>query len=96
MNSDLSAFREQMNAINLEMSALFVKRMQLSKQIAVVKQRSGLPTEDRVREQEILESVLANVPDDLKPYTITYFQTLFELSKSYQCAIKESDSCTML
>ena len=49
-NLNLEEIRKEISAINDEMLALFVKRMELSSQVAAYKKANGLPTLDRKRE----------------------------------------------
>ena len=50
---NLEEIRKEISAINDEMLALFVKRMELSAQVAAYKKANGLPTLDRKREEAI-------------------------------------------
>ena len=54
-NLNLEEIRKEISAINDEMLALFVKRMELSAQVAAYKKANGLPTLDRKREEAILQ-----------------------------------------
>ena len=54
-NLNLEEIRKEISAINDDMLALFIKRMELSAQVAAYKKANGLPTLDRKREEAILQ-----------------------------------------
>ena len=80
----LSEYRRQMDEIDRELTALFVRRMELSARIAVWKSENDVPILDRTREREKLNEVSSQVPDELEDYVNTLYLTLFSLSKEYQ------------
>lgn len=88
--SMIQELRTQMDGVNREMIRLFCRRMELSAEIAVCKQRDGRPVYDPARERDILETVSAQAGEDLADYARVLFQTLFDLSKSYQAEILAS------
>lgn len=81
---DLKDMREQIDQIDRELVKLFVKRMQLSAQIAAYKQERGLPVFVPERESEILQCVADLSGAELEDYTRTLYATIFKLSRSYQ------------
>jgi len=81
--SDIHEIRDQINGINEQMLELFLKRMELSKQVALTKREQGLPLLDRSREREVLASMTAKA-EDMEAYVYQFFTTLFELSKAHQ------------
>ena len=83
-NLNLDEIRAEISAINDEMLALFVKRMELSAQVAMYKKANGLPTLDRKREEAILQKVADNTSDEFRQYAIQLFRTMMDLSKEYQ------------
>ena len=68
--------------------ALFVKRMELSAQVAAYKKANGLPTLDRKREEAILQKVADNTGDEFRQYAIQLFRTMMDLSKEYQDTLR--------
>ncbi|MBQ8604522.1 MAG: chorismate mutase [Oscillospiraceae bacterium] len=84
MELNLELIRKEISEINDEMLALFVKRMELSAQVARYKKANGLPTLDRKREEAILQKVADNTEDEYRQYALKFFQTMMELSKEYQ------------
>ena len=87
-NLNLEEIRKEISAINDEMLALFVKRMELSAQVAAYKKANGLPTLDRKREEAILQKVADNTGDDSRQYAIQLFRTMMDLSKEYQDTLR--------
>ena len=87
-NLNLEEIRKEISAINDEMLALFVKRMELSAQVAMYKKANGLPTLDRKREEAILQKVADNTGDEFRQYAIQLFKTMMDLSKEYQDTLR--------
>ena len=87
-NLNLDEIRKDISAINDEMLALFVKRMELSAQVAMYKKANGLPTLDRKREEAILQKVADNTSDEYRQYAIQLFRTMMDLSKEYQDTLR--------
>lgn len=83
-NLDLAQIREEINGINEEMLSLFIKRMELSSQVAMYKKAKGLPTLDRKREEDILQHVADSTNDDLREYALNFFRYVMDLGKEYQ------------
>ena len=88
VNLNLEEIRKEISAINDEMLALFVKRMELSAQVAMYKKANGLPTLDRKREEAILQKVADNTGDEFRQYAIQLFKTMMDLSKEYQDTLR--------
>lgn len=83
-NLNLEEIRKEISAINSEMLALFIKRMELSAQVAAYKKANGLPTLDRKREEAILQNVADNTDEEFRQYALEFFRTMMDLSKEYQ------------
>lgn len=83
-NLNLEEIRKEISAINDEMLALFVKRMELSAQVAAYKKTNGLPTLDRKREEAILQKVADNTTDEFRQFALEFFRNMMDLSKEYQ------------
>ena len=88
VNLNLDEIRAEISAINDEMLALFVKRMELSAQVAAYKKANGLPTLDRKREEAILQKVADNTGDEFRQNAIQLFRTMMDLSKEYQDTLR--------
>lgn len=85
---DLGKIREEINRINDEMLALFIRRMELSADVHRYKVENGLPTTDRRREEAILQKVADKTSDEYRQYALQLFSTLISLSKEYQDSLK--------
>ncbi len=81
---NIKDLRNEIDSIDSQLTALFAKRMETAAKIAEYKQENNLPVFNREREREVLNSVTANVPSDFEVYTKTLYQTIFDLSRSYQ------------
>lgn len=89
---DIGKLRNEINAVDDEIAALYVKRMALGKEIALYKREHNVPLENPEREKEILNRVTAVMPDDIKLYGKQVFNLLFDTSKAYQAKIAEIKS----
>ncbi len=80
---ELSELRTEIDQIDQDLLALFLRRMQLAGEVADYKAAHHLPTQNEQREQEILDTVAAR-SGALAPYSCQLYHTLFALSRSYQ------------
>ncbi|MBQ3588653.1 MAG: chorismate mutase [Oscillospiraceae bacterium] len=87
-NLNLEEIRKDISAINDEMLALFVKRMELSAQVARYKKAHGLPTLDRKREEAILQKVADSTEEEFRSYAIKFFKYIMDLGKEYQDTLR--------
>ena len=81
---DLKDYRLEMDAIDDELVALFVKRMEVAARIADYKKENDLPILAPAREREKLQDVAQKAGPEMAAYTRTLYSMLFELSRSYQ------------
>ena len=95
---DLNELRNKIDSIDKELVKLFKERMETAAEVGRFKQENGVPVFNRQREREIINNVTASVPDELQSYTKTLYQTLFDLSRSYQKRIiyPQSDFSKMI
>lgn len=87
-NLNLEEIRKEISAINDDMLALFIKRMELSAQVAAYKKANGLPTLDRKREEAILQKVADNTSDEFRQYALEFFRHIMDLGKQYQDTLR--------
>ena len=80
---DLNEARIQLNNIDDEMKSLFIKRMNIVKEIAKYKKSNNLPIFDEKREKEMIER-LSKDTNELKEYYIEFLNTILKESKKYQ------------
>ena len=81
---DLKDYRLEMDAIDDELVALFVKRMEVAARIADYKKENDLPILAPAREREKLQDVAKKAGPEMAGYTKVLYSMLFELSRSYQ------------
>lgn len=81
---ELDELRKGINDIDEQIQELFSKRMELCCNVAQYKIDNGLPVFQSAREQEILNRVAENAPDDLEGGSKVLFQTIMDISKCYQ------------
>ena len=81
---DLMELREQINEIDRGMLDLFLRRMQVSSNVAEYKRQNGLPVLDAARERELLANIAGQAGEDLDEYAIVLYSTILSLSRSYQ------------
>lgn len=84
---DLNGLRDRINTIDDQMVALFVERMQTAAEIAGAKAEKNLPVQDLRREQAVLERVMEQAGEEFELYINKLYQTVFDISRSYQAGI---------
>ena len=85
---NLETYRQKIDAIDTDIIRLFEERMNVVTEIAEFKKANNIPTLDSKREAAKLQSVSEKVAPELEPYAHILFDTLFELSRSYQQTAK--------
>ena len=81
---DLNEIRGKIDEIDDSLVKLFVKRMEMSAQVADYKKANNLPIYVPAREREILQEVATKAGSEMSNYTRVLYSMLFELSRSYQ------------
>lgn len=81
---ELFELRQEIDRIDKQFVDLFLKRMELCKQIAIYKSQNGLCINVPGREEEVLRSVQAHAGEEMCEYALRLYAALFELSKEYQ------------
>lgn len=94
-NEQLLDIRKSIDDVDKDIINLFLKRMNLCDKIANYKKENSIPVLDRAREREKISNVLELVPDNMKPYTMALFNTLFEVSRSEQSAKNNTNSALL-
>ncbi|MFO7611164.1 MAG: chorismate mutase [Clostridia bacterium] len=80
--------RKKINNIDAELAALFEKRMEYVRKIALEKGVSGKAILDPERERAVLERTSALIKDEgLRNYAADFFRDMMEISKRYQSDI---------
>ncbi len=81
---NLENIRSQINSIDDQMVELFAQRMNLAGEVAKYKAENNMPVLSREREREVMERMTGATPDELAIYTKVLYNTLFDVSRSYQ------------
>ena len=81
---DLQDLRQEIDAIDEELVKLFLRRMEVSAQVADYKKANDLPIFVPAREREKLRDVAKQAGADMANYTKVLYSMIFELSRSYQ------------
>ena len=89
---ELNDYRTQIDQIDRQLVQLFAQRMEAAAGIAAYKKEQHLPVLDPAREREKLLQVVDAAPEALKEYTASLYTLLFELSRSYQSRLMDTDS----
>ena len=89
---ELNEIRQNIDAIDDQLSELFAKRMACSAAVAEAKQQTGRPIRDHAREREIVNRLTARAGSELAPYIDALYSHIFDLSRSYQSALWERKS----
>ncbi|MCL2427003.1 MAG: chorismate mutase, partial [Oscillospiraceae bacterium] len=88
----LDELRGKIDKVDDELLRLFAERMEIVTQVAEYKKKNELPVLDRKREADKLNEIAGKVSPEMGPYAHILYDTLFELSRSYQSAVKEESS----
>lgn len=89
---DMENLRNEIDEIDDSLVKLFEKRMQSTAQLAKYKKEHSVPVSDRTREREIIYRMSGKVAPELAGYTKALYNTLFDLSKSYQNSLISPES----
>ncbi|WP_124098270.1 bifunctional chorismate mutase/prephenate dehydratase [Ruminococcus sp. Marseille-P6503] len=81
---ELSEIRKEINDVDRQIEELFIKRMRLCFDVAEYKIKNDLPVFQSGREQEILERVRSDMPDELKSSAEVLFTSIMDISKCKQ------------
>ena len=80
----LEELRNEIDAIDDELVKLFVRRMEVSSDVAGAKRETSTPVHDPVRERNILAHVAREVGPELENEARLLFTTLFSISRGRQ------------
>ncbi len=80
----LEEIRNHIDKVDSQIASLFKERMGLALEIAKTKEKNKLAVVNTAREKEILHRISEEVGEPLDGYARILFNTLFDLSRSYQ------------
>ena len=81
---DLLECRQEIDNIDKELVELFVKRMNVAKDVAAYKKENGMNVYDAERERKLLEKVEEIAGEEFGDYTRRLYSSILELSRNYQ------------
>ena len=81
---DLKDLRTEIDEIDSEMLSLFIKRMEICRNVAAFKKENHLPVLQGGREDEIIKRIKELSPDELKDGAAVLFSNIMDISKSLQ------------
>ncbi len=81
---NIEELRKKIDKTDNELVRLFEERMRCASQIADYKKEHGLSVFDAERERQVINKVTSKVSDEFADYTEALYNTIFELSRSYQ------------
>ncbi len=81
---NIESYRAEIDSIDKELTDLFVKRMNVAKNIAQLKKESGKAVCDSERERLLLEKVEDRAGEEFGDYTRRLYSSILELSRNYQ------------
>ena len=90
---DLSVLRTRINAIDGELRALFLERMDIAADVAEYKRSVGMAVLDPAREQAILDHLCIGLDAAYAEAVASLWKQIFELSRGYQHRLLERDTC---
>lgn len=89
---DIKDLRKEIDEIDEELTALFQKRMETAAEIAKYKQQNSIPVFNREREREVMNKATAKVKPEIEGYAKTFYETIFNVSRSYQKKLIKPES----
>ena len=90
MNNELEKAREEIRQADAEIIRNFEIRMKAAGKVAAYKKEYGLPIEDKVQEEKVIERIAQYTgSEDLKAYSASLAGCLMTLSKKYQSRLNE-------
>ena len=81
---ELAEIRVEIDEIDNELKALFIKRMGLAKDIAAIKAETGDAIYKPDREREIIERLSSDVAEDIREGYTAWIKQLLQASRNYQ------------
>lgn len=81
---ELRELRKKIDEVDKELLVLLLKRLELVDQVADVKKANNLPVFVPGREDEILDTLTANVDGKYASFVRDLFTSILDVSKRYQ------------
>ena len=81
---NLEECRKEIDSIDKELVTLFVRRMNVAKDVAEYKRATGKAVYDSERERQLLEKIEENAGEEFGDYARRLYSSILELSRNYQ------------
>ncbi|MBE6546577.1 MAG: prephenate dehydratase [Ruminococcaceae bacterium] len=81
---ELNELRAEIDKIDRELVPLFLRRMNVSAEVAEYKRQTGMRVLDPSRERALLDKLSELSGEEFEEYTRTLYATILDLSRSYQ------------
>ena len=81
---NLDEIRHVIDALDKEITALLVKRMEVTRDVAAYKKANDLPVYHPEREKKVISKVSALAGEEYAPYIAAIYQNMMDESKKYQ------------
>lgn len=92
---ELNEIRGKIDSVDDEITKLYLKRMELVKEVADFKASTGKSVADNSREKEVIFRLANYAPDELKLYLKELYETVFFTSRAYQSTLIGKTSKTV-
>ena len=86
---ELKDLRHEIDQIDDQLVALFVRRMEIAAQVAAYKKENCLPIFVPLREQEKLADIAQKAGTEMADYAQSLYSSIFDLSRTYQARLME-------
>ena len=84
MEQDLNELRRQIDAVDSQLTALFLQRMEIVEQVARYKLEREMQVLQPDREQAVIERAAARAPEAMRDYTGDFFRAVMAISRNMQ------------
>lgn len=84
MEQDLNELRRQIDAVDSQLTELFVQRMEIVEQVARYKLERGMQVLQPDREQVVIDRAAARAPAAMQEYTGDFFRAVMAISRAMQ------------
>ena len=91
---NLDELRKQIDAIDDQLVELYLKRMDVVRQIAQDQTQTAKAVNDTERENAVIHRLSKDLPEQMKLYVVELYETIFHTSKCYQQTLMNRSQAT--
>ena len=85
---ELEQARQEIDAVDAQLAALFERRMRAVMQVALYKKARGLPIHDPAREEQVLQKAADRIQDPtLRPYYLDHVRNRMAVARKYEALL---------